>query len=109
MRTVTDFVKSPKDLLDKEDQVHVGDFVTVDDGCETVEVYVVHSIFGTTASVYCLELSEMKDDIYIREMTMPMAILLKMDESHINVDGVLWKVHQSVLNKTPIEIKKMLK
>lgn len=89
-------IEKAKDLLDKDKEIKEGDFVTINNDAP-VEVYVVKSITGSTAALYCIEITESKDDVYVKEVYVPTNDLLYLGESYVNVGGMLWKIRDKVL------------
>lgn len=86
-----------------EEEIVKGDFVTINDESVNVEIYVVGGIEGDVAQLYGLALTSSKDDIYIHDMLVPLSSLIKLDDSFVNVDGVLWQIRKKIVNDTTID------
>lgn len=95
---ITMEITNPKDLLDKDVPISVGDFVTTTGRFSVVEVYVVKAIHESTTEIYGLELTENHDDVYIREYYIASKDLIHLDESFVTVDSILWKIREKVLS-----------
>lgn len=92
----------PKDLLNRNLNVSVGDFATIYDDKDYVEVYIVKDIIDNTAILYKLSLTYEKDDIYMDEIEIDLDNVIYIDESFVSVNGYLWTFREKFL----LDIKK---
>lgn len=97
---------NPKDILKKDINISIGDIVTINDDNENVEAYIVKKMNSETATLCSIEITVMKDDIYVKETDIPIERLLYLGDSFINVNGFLWNVRESILsdNTQPIMV-----
>lgn len=87
-----------KDGLEREKKVEVGSFVTIDDFNDYIDAYVVKEISDAKAIIYGLALTEGKDDVYIKSISIDLDSLIPIDHSFINTNGLLDTVQKQVLN-----------
>lgn len=90
-------ISTPKDLLEKDIPIKVGDFVTTTGRFQDVEAYVVKAIHQSTTEIYGLELTSTQDDVNIHNYCIASRDLIYLDESFITVDSILWKIRDMVL------------
>lgn len=88
----------PKDFLENKDTpLTVGDFVTTYDKL-SIKAYVLKMYNpGRASCVYGLELNDCEDDVVIHEYWVHSDSLIYLDGSFINVNGILWNIHEKVL------------
>ena len=84
-------IEKSKDLLERDKEIRVGDFVTINNNTP-LKVYIVKSITGSTATLYYIELTAVNDDVYIKELRVPFNNLLYLGDSYVNVGGILWNM-----------------
>lgn len=101
-------ITKAKDILERE-AIDVSDFVTINDDSDIVEVYVVKSINGTTATIYALELTSERDDILITEKTTALNELIHIDDSFVTVNSIMWKIREMVTSGRHIDIDPLYK
>lgn len=89
-----------KDLLDldRDKPIIPGDFVTTDDKIPELIIYVLKEIRGSTAIIYGLEITASKDDVFVYQAYIHSGSLIHVDESHVNQNGALYKVHELILS-----------
>lgn len=97
-----------KDMLDHEAEVNVGDFVTTKDKIDQIDIFVVKSIFPNGTTVICgLELTEARDDVYVYEAIVPPKSLIHLDDSYANYKGMLWEVHEKIMNGEEVAVNSL--
>lgn len=93
-----DSVANPKDLLDHDIPVEIGSFATLDDD-SPLKLFIVTAIKGSIATLGELELTEAKDDMYLGLTDVPLSEVLAVDDSFVNVNGVLWNIRKKLIKK----------
>ena len=96
MIAIAEKLVNPKDLLDKGIKLHIGDFVTIDDNGD-VQVSVVREIDDDEVTLCSIEITESKDDIYIKQSVAQIKDVIYVGESFVNVGGLLWRVRDAIL------------
>lgn len=91
-----------KDLLDRDIEISVGDVVAIDDDKTVIETYVVRKIDDTLATICGIAITPEKDDVYIKEINIPVKSLLYLGTPFINVNGYLWRVREAILKNKPL-------
>lgn len=95
--TTTKTIK-PKDLLERDIEIKVGDFVTTNDDSELIKAMVVKDIDQSIATVCYICMTVTCDDIYVQEEKVELSSLLYLGDSFVNVNGHLWKIRESIVN-----------
>ena len=102
---VTDVISSvhpinPKSLLERDKEIHIGDFVTIDNN-ERLIVYIVTDISndGEEAKIIYLSLTDTKDDFYFKEINIKKSKLLYLDESFVTLKSPLWDIHKNLIKE----------
>lgn len=94
----------PKAFLDKEIPIKKGDFVTTNDGC-SIKIYAVKEVSERMTTMYSVELTELEDDISIHLYYAFTEDLIFIDDSFVNVNGILWNIRQKILDGQTNKIK----
>lgn len=92
---------NPKDALDRDAKISIGDVVTIDDDSSIIETYIVRKINDTLATICGIAITPEKDDVYIKEISIPVKSLLYLGTPFINVNGYLWRVREAILKNKP--------
>ena len=93
-------ITKPKDLLDRSIPITSGDFVTIYDDADFCKVGLVKSIDEGIAVIYNLLITEENDDIYLEEKEIEVSQLVYLDDSFVNVNGVLWQIRDCIKNNS---------
>ena len=96
---------SPKDYLERDSPIEVGDFVTTDDRLLDIFIYVVKEINGDMIKLYGLSLSDSRDDVAISEITTKKNRLIKLGEEYVNQAGILNNIRSKILRGESSSIK----
>lgn len=88
---------NPKDLLDRDHEIKVGDFVTINDDNTTVEVFVVEKIEDNNCYLCGLALTEAKDDVYTYDFIITLDKVLYLGDSFVSCDGALWNIRKKIM------------
>lgn len=92
-------VKAKDKLVEETKDIGIGegDFVTFYDDSEVVDVYVVESLFeDDTAQIVGLSLTKEKDDVIIKRAIVDIDKLIYLNNSFVNVDGMLWNIRKKL-------------
>ena len=90
----SDSIANPKD---RDIPVEIGSFATLDDNLP-LKLFIVASIQGDIATLGELELTDTKDDVCLRLTDVSLSKVLAVDDSFVNMNGVLWNIRER-LNK----------
>ena len=85
-----------KDALERK-PISTYDFVTKDNESDTIEVYIVRSIFGTSAVICSIKMTPEMDDVSVVEEAVPLGSLIYVGEPFVNVNGVLWNIRRNMM------------
>ena len=88
-------INNPKELLDKTAPVTIGDFVTTND-TSPMKVYVVKDIGKEVALIIGLGITELGDDVLLKEHIVSTGSLIYVDESLVTVNSVLWEEREAI-------------
>lgn len=93
-----DEVEYPKQLLKPKDTYEVGDFVTINDKNEVIEVYIVEEVQDNEIILCGIALSLEKDDVIPYSFSVKKSNILPVSDSSVNMNGALWNIRNLILH-----------
>ena len=97
METITYFSVASIEQ-DSNKNLEPGDIVTLNPNVQDIETYVVESILDQNVVLLGIDLTEAKDDVFIKRVIVNPCSITHIGDAYINIGGLLHKIKQKVLN-----------
>ena len=94
-------INNPKELLDKNAPITIGDFVTTNDN-SPMKAYVVRDIGKEVALIIGLGITELGDDVLLKEHIVSTSSLIFVDESLVTVNSILWEEREAIIKEDKV-------
>lgn len=85
-----------KAVLEINHVLKPGDFMSIDRYDDGSSVFVVKEVTSRSVIFYGLEISACKDNAYVYEACVPIDDVKFIDNSFVNMKGILWQVAEKV-------------
>ena len=82
-----------------------GDFMSIERFDDGSQIFVVKEVSKDSVIFYGIDTTDSKDDIYTFVACANINDVKYVDESFVNIDGLLWKISQKVKEGRSDEIK----